>query len=90
MGFNFRKRGDDVPLDVPDNPAQDCPEVQPAVVEAPVQDSEMARDLLTFIAGGIEAWAQKYHLENMPKDIVFSQAMVILRRTEEMMRQGRR
>jgi len=41
----------------------------------PVQiDSKMAR-LMELMGSAIEMWAEEYHLENMPKQIIFGQAL---------------
>lgn len=44
-------------------------------------DSKMAR-LMELIGCAIENWAAEYHLENLPKKIVFEQALDAMRAIE--------
>lgn len=44
-------------------------------------DSKMAR-LMELISCAIEDWAVEYHLENLPKKIVFEQALDAMRAIE--------
>ena len=44
-------------------------------------DSKMAR-LMDLIGDAIEGWAVEYHLENMPKKIIFEQALDAMRAIE--------
>ena len=53
--------------------------------ELKIPEDAMARDLMALIQQAIELWAQKYGLENMPKDMVFRQAMVIMRRMDDLL-----
>ena len=89
MGFNFRKHHFDreAPLDAEVESARIPLEPQAVIGNHPEPDDAMSRDLMVLIGRAIETWAQKYNLENMPKDIVFSQAMVIMKRAEELLRQ---
>lgn len=57
--------------------------------KAPLQpsncpDSKMAR-LMELIGGAIEDWAAEYHLENLPKKVVFKQALDAMRIMEHVM-----
>ncbi len=47
-------------------------------------DSKMAR-LMELIGGAIEDWAAEYHMENLPKKIVFEQALDAMRIMERAM-----
>lgn len=47
-------------------------------------DSKMAR-LMELIGSAIEDWAAEYHLENLPKKIVFEQALDAMRIMERAM-----
>lgn len=39
---------------------------------------DMTQDLMRLIGSAIEEWAKMYHLENLPKEIVFQQALAAL------------
>lgn len=47
-------------------------------------DSKTAR-LMELISYAIEDWAAEYHLENLPKKIVFEQALDAMRALEQVM-----
>ncbi|GAB19279.1 hypothetical protein GOEFS_079_00070 [Gordonia effusa NBRC 100432] len=40
--------------------------------------TDPTRDLMASIAKAIEEWGQRHHLENLPPDIVFEQALSAL------------
>jgi len=40
--------------------------------------SDPTRDLMVSIANAIEDWGRRHHLENLPPDIVFEQALSAL------------
>lgn len=44
-------------------------------------ESKTAR-LMTLIGNAIEEWAKEYHMESMPKSIIFSQALDAMRAME--------
>lgn len=39
---------------------------------------DMTQDLMRLIGSAIEEWSKMYHLENLPKQIVFQQALSAL------------
>lgn len=41
-------------------------------------DNDIAKDLMYMVGISIEEWAKKYNMENMPKKIVFQQALSIM------------
>lgn len=52
---------------------------------------DMTADLMRLIGGAIEEWSKRHNLVNMPKDIVFEQAMLALdemRRVTQATRSG--
>lgn len=49
-----------------------------------MQDSKMVR-LMELIGCAIEDWAKEYHLENLPKKIIFEQALDAMRAIEQVM-----
>jgi hypothetical protein len=59
--------------------------VQPA---ARPPDDDMTRDLMRRIGQAIDAWAQTYGLSNMPKDIVFEQALMALNEMHRLAHRG--
>ena len=40
--------------------------------------SEMTQDLMRLVGSAIEEWARLYGMENLPKKIIFQQALTIL------------
>ena len=48
-----------------------------------VEENDMAKDLMIMVGSTIEQWAQKYNMENLPKKIVFNQALAIMNAMEE-------
>ena len=49
----------------------------------PTNDTEnlsgdMTQDLMQLIGSAIEEWSKIYHLENLPKEIIFQQALAAL------------
>ena len=38
----------------------------------------MTKDLMMLVGDAIEQWSKKYNMENLPKKIVFKQALTIL------------
>lgn len=43
-----------------------------------VQDEDMAKDLASLVNESITVWVKKYHLENLPRDIILDQVIGIL------------
>lgn len=39
---------------------------------------DMAKDLMVLIGKAIDEWAVHYHMENLPKHILFEQALAIM------------
>lgn len=39
---------------------------------------DMTQDLMQLIGSAIEEWSRIYHLENLPKEIIFQQALAAL------------
>lgn len=58
--------------------------VQPVSRPTNQPDSKMAR-LMELIGHAIDDWAVEYHMENLPKKIVFDQAFDAMRAIETMM-----
>lgn len=54
-------------------------EIPPRTISHP--DGQTAR-LMELIGRAIEEWATEYHLENMPKKIIFEQALDAMRAIE--------
>jgi hypothetical protein len=40
--------------------------------------SDMTNDLIHLMVQAIDQWAVRYHMENLPKDVVFEQALTIM------------
>lgn len=49
------------------------------------QSENKAQFLMTLIGNAIEEWALYYHLDNLPKDILFKQAVALINETYKMM-----
>jgi hypothetical protein len=43
-----------------------------------VENSDMAQDLMRLVGGAIDEWAKLYGMDNLPKKIIFQQALTIL------------
>ena len=59
------------------NSRQMVPATQRAALP-PTTDDRLADDLMREVAGAIDRWANRNRLENMPKRVVFEQALAIL------------
>lgn len=42
------------------------------------EENDMTKDLMMLVGDAIEQWSKKYNMENLPKKIVFKQALTIL------------
>ncbi len=43
-----------------------------------IEENDMTKDLMMLVGDAIEQWSKKYNMENLPKKIVFKQALTIL------------
>lgn len=48
------------------------------ILEPTGAPDDMAKDLAVLVGNAITIWAQKYHLENLPRDIILDQAVSII------------
>ena len=83
--FQFLKRKEKVSMELPVHNYSDIKN-DTYTHEAPAEtighpDRKMAR-LMELIGYAIERWAAEYHLENLPKKIVFEQALDAMRAIE--------
>ena len=44
----------------------------------PTSDDKMAQDLMRLVGSAIDEWANLYGMNNLPKKIIFQQALAIL------------
>lgn len=49
--------------------------ITPCCSNQPESNNNMTQDLMTLLMQAIDLWAEKYNLLNLPKDIVFEQAL---------------
>ena len=48
----------------------------------PTSDDKMAQDLMRLVGSAIDEWANLYGMNNLPKKIIFQQALAILNAME--------
>lgn len=49
-----------------------------------IEKDDMTMDLMKMVGGAIEQWSKKYHMENLPKKIIFKQALTIMNGMEQL------
>ncbi|HBD41212.1 MAG TPA: hypothetical protein DC035_06015 [Lachnospiraceae bacterium] len=45
---------------------------------SPAESDKMAQDLMRLVGAAIDEWAELYGMKNLPKKIIFQQALTIL------------
>lgn len=48
------------------------------------EKDDMSKDLMVMVGNAIEQWSKKYHMENVPKKIIFKQALTIMNGLEQL------
>lgn len=61
---------------------QDAYQVDEAHIISETDD--MSKDLMVMVGNAIEQWSRKYHMENVPKKILFKQALTIMNGLEQL------
>ncbi len=49
-----------------------------------IEDDDIAKDLIILVGTAIDQWAKKHKMENIPKKIIFNQALTILNGIEQL------
>lgn len=52
-------------------------------------DDDIAKNLMILIGKAIEEWARQYGMQNLPKDIIFNQALNILNAWNDTLKKGK-
>lgn len=48
------------------------------------EEHNISQDLMSLVGKAIDEWAKLYHMENLPRKIVFQQALTILNAMDEL------
>ena len=59
-----------------ENAGKSTSSVQPEM--SPAESDKMAQDLMRLVGAAIDEWAELYGMKNLPKKIIFQQALTIL------------
>lgn len=84
--FRYKKK-ETMPMEFPVHNYSDISNINYEQLVRPIEssDSKITR-LMELIGCAIEDWAVEYHMENLPKDIVFQQAFDAMQSIEQIMK----